>query len=56
MTPVIQTRANGRVVSELVVNFVVAGEIEEVPMFVVGDLRPDGLLDEVRLYRPFSDQ
>ena len=39
LTPVIQTRANGRVVSELVVNFVVDGEIEEVPMFVVGDLR-----------------
>ena len=54
VTPVIQTRANGRVVSELVVNFVVDGEIEEVPMFVVGDLRTAGLLDEVRLYCHFS--
>lgn len=54
LTPVIQTRANGRVVSELVVNFVVDGEIEEVPMFVVGDLRTAGMLDEVRLYCHFS--
>lgn len=54
LTPVVQTRANGRSVSEVVVNFVVDGEIEEVPMFVVGDLRTPGLLEEVRLYCHFS--
>lgn len=48
--PVIQTRANGRSVTELVINFVVDGEIEQVPMFVVGDLRTQDTLDEVRLY------
>ena len=50
VTPVIQTRANGRAVTELVINFVVDGEINQVPMFVVGDLRTQSTLDEVRLY------
>lgn len=50
VTPVIQTRANGRSVTELVVNFVAADEIKQVPMFVVGDLRTPDTLDEVRLY------
>lgn len=50
VTPVIQTRANGRSVTELVVNFVVDGAINQVPMFVVGDLRTQDTLDEVRLY------
>ena len=54
VTPVIQTIANGRVVSELVVNFVVDGEIEEVPMFVVADLRTSDLLDGLRIYCHFS--
>ena len=54
VTPVVQTVANGRVASEVVVNFVVDGEIEQVPMFVIGDLRTPGLLDEVRLYCHFS--
>ena len=54
LTPVIQTVANGRVASELVVNFVVDGEIEEVPMFVIADLRTPDLLDEVRMYCHFS--
>ena len=54
LTPVVQTVANGRVASELVVNFVVDGEIEEVPMFVIADLRTPGLLDEVRMYCHFS--
>jgi hypothetical protein len=53
-TPIIQTVADGRVASELVVNFVVDGEIEEVPMFVIADLRTPGLLDEVRIYCHFS--
>lgn len=54
LMPVIQTVANGRVASELVVNFVVAGEIEEVPMFVIADMRTSGTLDEVRIYCHFS--
>jgi hypothetical protein len=54
LTPVVQTVANGRVASELVVNFVVDGEIEQVPMFVIGDLRTPGLLDEVRMYCHFT--
>lgn len=54
ITPVIQTRANGRVVTEAVINLVVDGEIEEVPMFIVGDLRTAALLEEVRLYCHFS--
>lgn len=48
--PIIQTRANGRSVTELVVNFVADGAINQVPMFVVGDLRTQDTLDEVRLY------
>lgn len=50
VTPIIQTRANGRSVTEMVVNFVVDGGIKPVPMFVVGDLRTHDSLDEVRLY------
>jgi len=52
--PVVQTRANGRSVSEVVFNFVVDGEINQVPMFVVGDLRTADTLDEVRMYCHFS--
>lgn len=54
VTPVIQTRSGGRAVLEMVANFVVDGEIEEVPMFVVADLRTKDLLDEVRIYCHFS--
>ncbi len=50
VTPIIQTRANGRSVTEMVINFVTDGEIGQVPMFVVGDLRTQDTLDEVRLY------
>lgn len=50
VVPVIQTRANGRSVTELQVNFVVDGEINEVPFFVVADLRTQSSLDEVRIY------
>ena len=50
VTPFIQTRANGRSVTELVVNFVIEGAITQVPMFVVGDLRTQDTLDEVRIY------
>jgi hypothetical protein len=48
--PVIQTRANGRSVTELIINFEVDGAINQVPMFVIGDLRTQDTLDEVRLY------
>jgi len=48
--PVVQTRANGRSVTEAVINFVVDGEINQVPMFIVGDLRTADTLDEVRIY------
>jgi hypothetical protein len=54
VTPVIQTRANGRSVTELVVSFVANQEITEVPMFVVGDLRTADSLDEVRIYCHFT--
>lgn len=54
MTPIIQTIANGRVGLEAVINFVVDGEINQVPMFIVGDFRTPKLLDEVRLYCHFS--
>lgn len=52
--PVIQTRSGGRSVTELVIEFVVGGEIEQVPMFVVADLRTRDMLDEVRIYCHFS--
>ena len=48
--PVIQTRANGHAITELVINFVINQEIEQIPMFVVSDLRTQNTLDEVRIY------
>ncbi len=48
--PVFQTRSGGRSCTELVVNFEAGGEIDQVPMFVIGDLRGKGLLDEIRIY------
>ena len=48
--PVIQTRANGRSVTELQVDFTSAEGVRQVPFFVVADLRTPELLDEVRLY------
>lgn len=53
--PVYQTRANGRSATELIVHFVVDGEIEQVSMFVVSDLRTQTTLDEVRIYCHFSN-
>ena len=50
VVPVIQTRANGRSITELVVNFETDGGIDQVPMFVIGDLRTGSMLDEVRIY------
>lgn len=52
--PVYQTRANGRSVTEMDIDFVIDGEIYQAPMFVVGDLRAHGMLDEVRIYCNFS--
>lgn len=52
--PVCQTQGGGRSVTEMDIRFVVDGMINEVPMFVVGDLREHGLLDEVRIYCSFS--
>lgn len=48
--PMFQTTANGRSVTEAVINFYVDGEIDQVPMFIVSDLRAGGMLNEVRLY------
>lgn len=50
LTPVVQTCANGRVVCEMVVDFVVDEAIEQVPMFVVADLRTQRTIDEIRMY------
>ena len=52
--PVCQTQSGGRSVTEMDVCFAVDGMIEEVPMFVVGDLREKGMLDEVRIYCNFT--
>lgn len=52
--PVCQTRSGGRSVTEMNIRFTVDGMINEVPMFVVGDLREGGMLDEVRIYCNFS--
>lgn len=54
INPVIQTVANGRVALEAVIEFVVDGEINQVPMLIIADFRGNGLLDEVRLYCHFS--
>ena len=48
--PKFQTRAGGRSVTEVVLNFEVDGMIDQVPMFVVADLGSRGSLEEVRLY------
>lgn len=54
ITPVIQTFGGGRVCSEAVINFIVDGEIEQVPMLIVADFRTKTKLDEVRLYCHFT--
>lgn len=54
ITPMFQTIGGGRVCLEAVINFVVDGEIEEVPMFFCVDLRTPKLLEEVRMYTNFS--
>ncbi len=52
--PLVQTQSGGRSVTEMNVHFTVDGMINQVPMFVVGDLRDRGLLDEVRIYCNFT--
>lgn len=54
ITPMFQTIGGGRVALEAVINFVVDGEIEEVPMFFCVDMRTPKLLEEVRMYTNFS--
>lgn len=53
-TPVFQTIGGGRIALEGVFKFVVDGEIEEVPFFVITDLRTPSLLEEVRMYTHYS--
>jgi len=53
-TPVFQTIGGGRIALEGVFKFVVDNEIEEVPFFVVVDLRTPKLLEEVRMYTHYS--
>ena len=52
--PICQTQSCGRSVTEMNVCFAVDGMIEEVPMFVVGDLRNNDMLDEARIYCNFT--
>ena len=52
--PICQTQSCGRSVTEMNVCFGKDGMIDEVPMFVVGDLRDRGMLDEVRIYCNFT--
>ena len=53
-TPVFQTIAGGRAALEGVFKFVVDGEIEEVPMFVIADFRTPKLLEEIRMYTHYT--
>ncbi|MGI6201430.1 MAG: nuclear transport factor 2 family protein [Christensenellales bacterium] len=54
LTPMFQTVANGRVALEAVLNLEVDGQIDQVPLFMVADLRTPALLDELRIYTHFS--
>ena len=53
-TPVFQTIGGGRIALEGVFKFVVDAAIEEVPFFVIVDLRTPKLLEEVRMYTHYS--
>ena len=48
--PMFQTRSGGRSVTEFLLEFEVDGMINQVPMFVVGDLGSRGTVEEVRMY------
>lgn len=53
--PVVQTKAGGRSVTEMIVSFFKGNELTyEIPMLIVGDLRVGGLLDGARLYFHFQ--
>lgn len=52
--PMVQTRAGGRCVTELIADFAVDGMINQVSMFVVGDLKTRTTLDEARIYFHFT--
>ncbi len=54
LNPMFQTIANGRVALEVYIDFVVDGEIEQVPMYIIGDYRTPVLLDEIRIYTHYS--
>ncbi|MDR1558637.1 MAG: hypothetical protein LBS84_02860 [Clostridiales bacterium] len=51
-SPVIQTRAGGRSCTEFMINYKLRDydKVLSVPMFVIGDLRAGGKLDELRIY------
>ena len=53
-TPVFQTIGGGRIALEGVFKFVVDAAIEEVPFFVIVDLRTPSTLEEVRMYTHYS--
>ncbi|MDO5442250.1 MAG: nuclear transport factor 2 family protein [Bacteroidia bacterium] len=53
-TPVFQTIGGGRIALEGVFKFVVDAAINEVPFFVVVDMRTPKLLEEVRMYTNFT--
>ena len=50
MVPCIQTRANGRAVLEAEIHFISGDVMDQVPMFIVADLRTADTLDEIRIY------
>ncbi len=50
LVPAVQTIANGHAVLELEVHFVVEGEINQVPMMMIADLRGTRMADEIRVY------
>ncbi len=54
IVPIIQTIGGGRVALEAVVNFVVDGQINQVPFFMVADKRTQDTLEELRIYTHFT--
>lgn len=52
--PCIQTLGGGRAALEVSVHFVRDGAIDQVPMFVIADLRTADMLEEVRIYVPYG--
>lgn len=52
ISPVLQTRSGNRSATEMVLNFKIKDrdKILRFPAFVIGDIRPGGKLDELRIY------